>query len=50
MITERRRRWSDSYKGVPVSDDEDTVDGTTEQEFRERKHKVLERKVSVINL
>lgn len=25
---ERRRRWSDSYKGVPVSDDEegDTVD------------------------
>uniref|UniRef100_A0A8D9B3D0 Actin-binding LIM protein 1 n=2 Tax=Cacopsylla melanoneura TaxID=428564 RepID=A0A8D9B3D0_9HEMI len=23
---ERRRRWSDSYKGVPVSDDEDEVD------------------------
>ncbi|CAB0008647.1 unnamed protein product [Nesidiocoris tenuis] len=25
---ERRRRWSDSYKGVPVSDDEDETDGT----------------------
>ncbi|XP_046993366.1 actin-binding LIM protein 3 isoform X3 [Schistocerca americana] len=24
---ERRRRWSDTYKGVPVSDDEDEVDG-----------------------
>uniref|UniRef100_A0A224XL27 Putative actin-binding lim zn-finger protein limatin involved in axon guidance n=1 Tax=Panstrongylus lignarius TaxID=156445 RepID=A0A224XL27_9HEMI len=25
---ERRRRWSDSYKGVPDSDEEDTVDVT----------------------
>ncbi|XP_073969492.1 actin binding LIM protein Uncoordinated 115a isoform X12 [Rhodnius prolixus] len=25
---ERRRRWSDSYKGVPDSDEEDTVDAT----------------------
>lgn len=22
-VLERRRRWSDTYKGVPVSDDED---------------------------
>lgn len=24
---ERRRRWSDTYKGVPVSDDEEELDG-----------------------
>lgn len=35
---ERRRRYSDSYKGVPVSDDEDEVDeaaknGETKQEY-----------------
>lgn len=28
FIIERRRRWSDSYKGVPDSDEEDTVDAT----------------------
>ncbi|XP_012241523.1 actin-binding LIM protein 2 isoform X10 [Bombus vosnesenskii] len=26
---ERRRRWSDTYKGVPASDDEDEVDNKT---------------------
>ncbi|KAK9722851.1 LIM domain [Popillia japonica] len=27
---ERRKRWSDSYKGVPNSDEEDVVDGETD--------------------
>jgi len=25
-FAERRRRWSDSYKGLPLSDDEDETD------------------------
>lgn len=27
LFAERRRRWSDTYKGVPDSDEEDEVDG-----------------------
>ncbi|XP_054288592.1 actin-binding LIM protein 3 isoform X4 [Macrosteles quadrilineatus] len=45
---ERRRRWSDSYKGVPVSDDEDTVDGATVPEIKERKLKKEEEELSKI--
>ncbi|KAG8287555.1 Actin-binding LIM protein 3 [Homalodisca vitripennis] len=45
---ERRRRWSDSYKGVPESDDEDTIDGATEQEMKERKLKKEEEELSKI--
>ncbi|KAG4080226.1 hypothetical protein HA402_008297 [Bradysia odoriphaga] len=48
---ERRRRYSDSYKGVPVSDDEDEVDeakknGETKQEQLLRKE---EEELSKIN-
>ncbi|XP_017768153.1 PREDICTED: actin-binding LIM protein 3-like isoform X3 [Nicrophorus vespilloides] len=36
---ERRKRWSDTYKGVPVSDEEDAVDGEvrTPQEIMDEK-------------
>lgn len=40
-ITERRRRWSDTYKGVPISDDEDENDGKSEKETDDQKLKVI---------
>ncbi|XP_012234434.1 actin-binding LIM protein 2 isoform X7 [Linepithema humile] len=36
---ERRRRWSDTYKGVPASDDEDEVDNKTYIKEAEQKLK-----------
>lgn len=40
-ISERRRRWSDSYKGVPDSDEEDTVDKGVQKEPKDVKLKVF---------
>ncbi|XP_075213733.1 actin binding LIM protein Uncoordinated 115a isoform X3 [Lycorma delicatula] len=45
---ERRRRWSDTYKGVPDSDEEDTVDGTQKKESTEEKFKKEEQELSKI--
>ncbi|XP_039291677.1 actin-binding LIM protein 3 [Nilaparvata lugens] len=46
---ERRRRWSDSYKGVPDSEDEDTVDTTmSKKEMTEIKLKKEEEELSKI--
>lgn len=41
-LLERRRRWSDSYKGVPESDEEDEVDNavTTDKKPADQKLKV----------
>jgi actin-binding LIM protein len=33
---ERRRRWSDTYRGVPDSDEEDEVDGKDRKEDMEK--------------
>ncbi|XP_070164473.1 actin-binding LIM protein 2 isoform X1 [Polyergus mexicanus] len=37
---ERRRRWSDTYKGVPASDDEDEVDNKTTTYIKEAEQKL----------
>ncbi|XP_029172095.1 actin-binding LIM protein 3 isoform X4 [Nylanderia fulva] len=37
---ERRRRWSDTYKGVPASDDEDDVDNKTTTYIKEAEQKL----------
>jgi actin-binding LIM protein len=42
---ERRRRWSDTYRGVPDSDEEDEVDG---KEKKEDMEKIEDRKLKVI--
>ncbi|XP_060529919.1 actin-binding LIM protein 1 isoform X6 [Cylas formicarius] len=44
---ERRKRWSDSYKGVPDSD-EDDLDGMTEKEIEDRKLKKEEEELTKI--
>jgi actin-binding LIM protein len=33
---ERRRRWSDTYRGVPDSDEENEVDGKEKKEDMEK--------------
>ncbi|XP_034255716.1 actin-binding LIM protein 1 isoform X2 [Thrips palmi] len=45
---ERRRRWSDTYKGVPISDDEDENDGKSEKETDDQKLKREEKELSKI--
>ncbi|XP_026273872.1 actin-binding LIM protein 1 isoform X6 [Frankliniella occidentalis] len=45
---ERRRRWSDTYKGVPISDDEDENDGKSEKETEDQKLKREEKELSKI--
>ncbi|XP_071441388.1 actin-binding LIM protein 2 isoform X3 [Hetaerina americana] len=46
---ERRRRWSDTYKGVPISDDEEEVDGTaTAEQTEDQKLKKEEEELSKI--
>ncbi|CAH0555815.1 unnamed protein product [Brassicogethes aeneus] len=46
---ERRKRWSDSYKGVPSdSDEEETVDGLTAKEIEDKKLKKEEEELSKI--
>lgn len=45
---ERRRRWSDSYKGVPDSDEEDTVDKGVDKEPKDIKLKKEEEELSKI--
>lgn len=48
-IVERRKRWSDGYKGVPVSDEEDEVDGTTNStELKDEQLKKEEQELSKI--
>jgi actin-binding LIM protein len=42
---ERRRRWSDTYKGVPDSDEEDEVDG---KEKKDGVEKIEDKKLKVI--
>lgn len=44
---ERRRRWSDTYKGVPDSDEEDEVDG---KENKDNVEKVGDKKLKVIKV
>ncbi|XP_025075140.1 actin-binding LIM protein 2 isoform X7 [Pogonomyrmex barbatus] len=46
---ERRRRWSDTYKGVPVSDDEDDVDNKTYIKEAEQKLKKEQDELSKID-
>lgn len=46
---ERRKRWSDTYKGVPVDSDEDDVDGKlTSKEVEDLKLKKEEEELSKI--
>lgn len=45
---ERRKRWSDSYKGVPDSD-EDELDGLTAKEIEDLKLKKEEEELSKIS-
>jgi hypothetical protein len=44
---ERRRRWSDTYKGVPDSDEEDEVDG---KERKDDVKKMEDKKLKVIQI
>ncbi|XP_076658257.1 actin binding LIM protein Uncoordinated 115a isoform X10 [Halictus rubicundus] len=46
---ERRRRWSDTYKGVPASDDEDEVDNKTHIKEVEEKLKKEQDELSKID-
>ncbi|XP_033328943.1 actin binding LIM protein Uncoordinated 115a isoform X12 [Megalopta genalis] len=46
---ERRRRWSDTYKGVPISDDEDEVDNKTHIKEVEEKLKKEQDELSKID-
>ncbi|XP_032680128.1 actin-binding LIM protein 3 isoform X6 [Odontomachus brunneus] len=46
---ERRRRWSDTYKGVPASDDEDEVDNKTYIKEAEQKLKKEQDELSKID-
>ncbi|XP_047365164.1 actin-binding LIM protein 2 isoform X22 [Vespa velutina] len=46
---ERRRRWSDTYKGVPASDDEDEVDNKTYIKEVEQKLKKEQDELSKID-
>ncbi|XP_018312768.1 actin-binding LIM protein 2 isoform X5 [Mycetomoellerius zeteki] len=46
---ERRRRWSDTYKGVPASDDEDDVDNKTYIKEAEQKLKKEQDELSKID-
>ncbi|XP_046614687.1 actin-binding LIM protein 2 isoform X3 [Neodiprion virginianus] len=46
---ERRRRWSDTYKGVPVSDDEDEVDNKGYIQEAEQKLKKEQAELSKID-
>ncbi|XP_011161565.1 actin-binding LIM protein 2 isoform X8 [Solenopsis invicta] len=46
---ERRRRWSDTYKGVPPSDDEDDVDNKTYIKEAEQKLKKEQDELSKID-
>ncbi|XP_012524074.1 actin-binding LIM protein 2 isoform X7 [Monomorium pharaonis] len=46
---ERRRRWSDTYKGVPTSDDEDDVDNKTYIKEAEQKLKKEQDELSKID-
>lgn len=48
MIVERRKRWSDSYKGVSADSDEDEVDGKTAKEIEDEKLKREEEELSKI--
>lgn len=45
-FAERRKRWSDTYKGVPDSDDE--TDGKTEKEIEDSRLKKEEEELSKI--
>lgn len=45
VYLERRKRWSDSYKGVPESDDE-VVDGMGELDVNDSKLKKEEEELS----
>ncbi|XP_049823203.1 actin-binding LIM protein 3 isoform X3 [Aethina tumida] len=45
---ERRKRWSDSYKGVSADSDEDEVDGKTAKEIEDEKLKREEEELSKI--
>jgi actin-binding LIM protein len=42
---ERRRRWSDTYRGVPDSDEEDEVDG---KEKKDDLEKIEDKKLKVM--
>jgi hypothetical protein len=44
---ERRRRWSDTYRGVPDSDEEDEVDG---KERKDGVEKMEDKKLKVIQV
>jgi hypothetical protein len=44
---ERRRRWSDTYKGVPDSEEEDEVDG---KEKKDDVEKLGDKKLKVIQV
>ncbi|KRT85028.1 hypothetical protein AMK59_61, partial [Oryctes borbonicus] len=47
---ERRKRWSDSYKGVPNSDEEDVVDGETDsKEIKDEQLKKEEAELTKIS-
>uniref|UniRef100_A0A0K8TNM7 Putative actin-binding lim zn-finger protein limatin involved in axon guidance n=1 Tax=Tabanus bromius TaxID=304241 RepID=A0A0K8TNM7_TABBR len=46
---ERRRRYSDSYKGVPVSDDEDELDTKNNSEVEDDRLKKEEKELEKIN-
>ena len=47
FFAERRRRWSDTYKGVPDSDEEDEVDG---KEKKNDVDKIEDTKLKVIKV
>jgi actin-binding LIM protein len=44
---ERRRRWSDTYKGVPDSDEDDEIDG---KEKKDGVEKTEDKKLKVIQV